>query len=1018
MYHLFVPLSFCLKSYLQKINKFNIFQTNQVIIFQNVSMNCSFQTTYSPDSSGSESDSDSDSGEDDLADVLKRVQKEEMILEEVDEPENASLDEYFRPVEDMDISERRQSTSVSELEKSLLACSMDDHDDSKNDSGASQIVAEEMLDTGEQEKHVVDISTEQVRGQLVGSESEKESVKCVENSPQTIVPPKPLPSEFGFVKCEGLPTLTRHPEPYEGRDDDIAILQEILYDLMVKLGYLDKSNKKNYFDRILIGPDHKIGINVLKLIYTNPKFEVFVLEIPCLHFRKSLIGIIFSAHRHSGLIQLLRFMKDDEEKDWEQLVLPTHIEIATQVVKRLSIALHVSFMLSFMMSLPDDQLQDFQTDIASISCTKNAEKWDTLYQEFIDCRSKSSATFALHQEMAQHLDWVLAIRLAERLGGPDGHALLRATAKDYLPFGFVNGASSYAPYCVKLLHEHYRAGTFYINMKSYLFSTPLKDSHINSATDTKREKEHLQIVKSFRSGSTVTSAMRRIANADYLSEMADALKVQTEETEDEGKADGLGWNVSSKDLKHIVPTVAMILRQNGLSAQPAHVPFNVYCSQNIELTEMHLQKPCEKVGQFIIHKYLAKEGLFDTKATDIPTNLLNDAPSQLAAKVKRSKGTTCKKITSHMKITKKSERNEKEAHRKKTVAAHIKRLEGLSSEMNACQALFHPDCTKPKVAKAQGMRKALTELLTQLLGKGRLKEEAVRDLLREEKLVYLNHAMPVIVKQNVTIVTLEYAGVKFQNGKGVNSGLQYLKAAEGTLKKIMVELPNTRRMVVCEEKYHFTPDEFKAATREQRTSKSKSIAHLKTAENIISDKKFDKNAVIHTIEGKTLISSYLGKNVNKLCLKGDLIVDIDSEHLMEGCHCKDKAKCKCKGKYCVPVRARFSKSKGFLDEEKLTDIHQVKGEAEMSQMDWLPEILKDLQPGEGVANIVTSGDIDSVPIHLFYISKHWPRDACGNFLHPVYCLLKKGKVYDTYNITSIIRLLELSHSKYHNICQK
>ena len=78
----------------------------------------------------------------------------------------------------------------------------------------------------------------------------------------------------------------------------------------------------------------------------------------------------------------------------------------------------------------------------------------------------------------------------------------------------------------------------------------------------------------------------------------------------------------------------------------------------------------------------------------------------------------------------------------------------------------------------------------------------------------------------------------------------------------------------CEEKYSFTPDEFKASTRAQRQSaKGDLIAHLKTSYRIHDY--FNKDA--HTLEGNKLISTYLAHNVAALYFYYDFDVVIDSK---------------------------------------------------------------------------------------------------------------------------------------------
>lgn len=80
--------------------------------------------------------------------------------------------------------------------------------------------------------------------------------------------------------------------------------------------------------------------------------------------------------------------------------------------------------------------------------------------------------------------------VAERIGGVDGYNLLLASVKSSLRFSFLNGASSYAGFCVRLLIEHYKTSHVHKNMKMTLFSTPHNDSDVNFGLDTAREIDH------------------------------------------------------------------------------------------------------------------------------------------------------------------------------------------------------------------------------------------------------------------------------------------------------------------------------------------------------------------------------------------------------------------------------------------------------------------------------------------------------------------------------------------------
>ena len=101
-------------------------------------------------------------------------------------------------------------------------------------------------------------------------------------------------------------------------------------------------------------------------------------------------------------------------------------------------------------------------------------------------------------------------------------------------------------------------------------------------------------------------------------------------------------------------------------------------------------------------------------------------------------------------------------------------------------------------------------------------------------------------------------------------------------------MPELQHLVICEEKYMFTPDTFKAHTRKQRSSKqvkNQTIHHLKSGREILSSERFNKEACITSREGKTLISTYVAENIDKMVIRKDLLLDIDSELLIKDCKC-------------------------------------------------------------------------------------------------------------------------------------
>ena len=184
---------------------------------------------------------------------------------------------------------------------------------------------------------------------------------------------------------------------------------------------------------------------------------------------------------------------------------------------------------------------------------------DDGYQEFIKSGCENIATFLLHKEMMDHCDEIVAIALAERMGGPNGYNLLLSAVKSSLPFSFLNGASSYAAFCTELLQEHYKCGKFYQNMKKSLYSTPFKSSSANFALDTQCKMDHKDVIKSFRTGATISSVLPRMSLIDSLNE-AHASRVTSElNPEPEEPCSHLGWKITSKDIPFIIRTTSLIL---------------------------------------------------------------------------------------------------------------------------------------------------------------------------------------------------------------------------------------------------------------------------------------------------------------------------------------------------------------------------------------------------------------------------------------------------------------------------
>ena len=629
---------------------------------------------------------------------------------------------------------------------------------------------------------------------------------------------------------------------------------------------------------------------------------------------------------------------------------------------------------------------------------KIAKEWGQKYENYLDYGSKQNATFSLHLDMMRHCDDVIAIALAERLGGPDGYQLMLAAVKHSLLFSFVNGATSYAPFCVKLLFHHYSAGYFHRCMKQTLFTTPIKASTRNFSTDTKREMDHLDVLKGFRSGSTVSSVSVRMSLIDSLNQTVQKKEASKSILDD----DKLGWKINEVDESHIYPTAGLILRRKGISLEESNVPINVYTQKPVMLPTSILDECSLDVGKFLVMRFMAKERLFDITEKDIPSDSSINAPQELISRAKRSRGITLRRTLKSKVKQAKTDKEMKEEKRKKIVEKETKVLDSLSSANNACQALLKPDSSKRKVIKSLGMQRALKNIVCKCL------DSSTRAGNSSQYMQLCLDYIPKHIYSTMSICSIEFAGFKFKSGK-IKSGKEYMQTAEMFLNSIVSHSPVLSKIIVCEEKYSFTPDDLKANTRMQRIShKDSDIDHLKSGPRILSESCFNKDVLTKTDTGKRLVSTYLAQNVQCMKFNKNINIIVDSEMHTNSCTCLEACSCP---NYCTPIECFFDNS--IQDKSQLarpiTTVKQCKGEAEMSVADWLVALQGEQADGTSAVCFVTSGDIDAVYIHLYVVSKFWKRTEEGKFKNPLHVILqKKGPKYDVYNITAMVELFENS----------
>ncbi|CAC5365991.1 unnamed protein product [Mytilus coruscus] len=410
---------------------------------------------------------------------------------------------------------------------------------------------------------------------------------------------EPETTETMFLEAETFdsadlpPLLCRHPPSATGRDDDIYKLKKIIDDIIVKTGRINVPHEG--VDRILFGQDNKIGANLMEIV-KDPKYNHFLPEFPLLYLRKSKINSLFSSYKETGLLQLLIYMCDEEKKEWPKLITMDHIDVATKYVRRLSLSFHISFNCRFLQCLKQEEALAIIDMLEEGKIEETSRLWSSKFQDFMNTGITQNCTFALHTDMMQHCDEVVAVYLSERLGGNTGYNLLLGAVKRSLPFSFLNGATSYGSYCAQLLIQHYSAGHFNQCLKKALYSTPIGNSLVNFACDSKREMDHQDAPRGFRSGSSMTSVISQSYKEDS----------------------NVDWALSETDLHHIIPTVALILRRNGLCLEENNYPENVYSSDKLILLPCVLDNTTSDIGKYLTKRYLANNSFLGMTMDDIP----------------------------------------------------------------------------------------------------------------------------------------------------------------------------------------------------------------------------------------------------------------------------------------------------------------------------------------------------------------------------------------------------------------
>ena len=545
-------------------------------------------------------------------------------------------------------------------------------------------------------------------------------------------------------------------------------------------------------------------------------------------------------------------MTDNEkETDILKIIGIEKTDKATRSIKRLSMALHTTCMIELIKTLKTEM--EVKRILQLLQGKANRNHFGDLkaiYSEFLSYGCERNATFQLHVDLMSQADEIFSVYIAERIGGKDGYNLLLSTVKQSLPFSFLNGAAAYGPFCVRLLLEHNSCGPFYKNMKSTLFSTPHKNSSVNISLDTQREMDHKDALKGFRLRSTINALLPRLSLVDtYVEKHEQRQSLEENEKQDvKEEASVYHLKISDSDMQFILPTVFLVLRRGGFSLVQDDKVRNIYANYTPVLEDSLLDRNTNDIGFSMIKKFVCKNSLCGFTPNDCPSFETVNGPKVFVNKLKHGKSTTFSRARSSN-VVRKSNKAILEDKRQKQVERYKKRYDCLTSSMNACQSIVKPDGTKATVQKSQGMKKALLNILSE--------KDAVVSSTTADKVQLEMQQFPDYIRDSAVIAVAEFAGVKFK--ANVQTGDDYLKFVEQNyVKKFQRNLPKMKRLIICEEKYSYTPDNFKAATHinRRKVKDKKGISHLRQETEVISDKYFNKEAVL-TEYGKRIVSTYL-----------------------------------------------------------------------------------------------------------------------------------------------------------------
>ena len=109
-------------------------------------------------------------------------------------------------------------------------------------------------------------------------------------------------------------------------------------------------------------------------------------------------------------------MKDaEEETDWKKIVTISEIENAVRIIKRLSLALHLSFYIKFLESMDPIVADNILINLENASLEETRDRWNPAYLTFVKNGAAKNATFCFHLEIMKHCDeivgWLVVLGL-------------------------------------------------------------------------------------------------------------------------------------------------------------------------------------------------------------------------------------------------------------------------------------------------------------------------------------------------------------------------------------------------------------------------------------------------------------------------------------------------------------------------------------------------------------------------------------------------------------------------------